>query len=137
MPRTYLLPLILAVPMLASAADTSGGLYSLTQATRGAKAYAEHCASCHGTALQGMDVSPSLVGPRFLANWSDQSVGALVQRIHTTMPQDDPGSMGMAATRDVAAYIIESNGFPAGAAELPTDAAALDAIKLGTPPAKP
>jgi mono/diheme cytochrome c family protein len=135
MTRAFLL-LILAMPMLASAADPSSGIYSLAQATRGAKSYGENCASCHGAGLQGVDVSPPLVGPRFVANWSDQSVEALVQRIHTTMPQDDPGALGLSATRDLVAYILESNGYPVGAAELPTDTAALDAIKLGAPPAK-
>jgi mono/diheme cytochrome c family protein len=127
-----LLP-VLAIPMIAGAAETSSGPYSVAQATRGAKSYGEHCASCHGAGLQGVDVTPPLVGPRFIANWSDQSIGALVQRIHTTMPQDDPGALGMGATRDVVAYILENNAYPTGAADLPTDAAALDAIKLGTP----
>ena len=132
-----LLCLIVSVPVAAFAAAESGnGSFSADQAARGAKVYADNCASCHGGAMEGADVTPPLTGPRFLSNWSSQSVGALVQRIHTTMPQDSPGSLGMGATRDVAAHILAENGFAAGGAELPTDPAALDAVKIGTPPAK-
>jgi len=132
------IPLLLAlsIPMIAAAAETSGGAYSQAQAARGAKVFADNCASCHGAAMEGMDVTPPLTGPRFAANWSSQSIGALVQRIHTTMPQDSPGTLGMGDTRDVVAHILASNGYPAGPADLPTDNAALDALKLGAPPAK-
>jgi hypothetical protein len=49
------------------------------------------------------------------------------------MPEDNPGSLTPSQAADVFAYILESNGFPAGPRELPADAEALEAILLEEP----
>jgi mono/diheme cytochrome c family protein len=110
----------------------STGAYSAAQAGRGEALYSARCAQCHGAALEGADVAPALSGPAFLGNWTGQPLAALAGRIRTTMPQDDPGSLGLAAAADVTAYILQVNGYPAGAADLPAD---LKTLELEPPPA--
>jgi mono/diheme cytochrome c family protein len=106
------------------------GVYSDAQAARGKAVYDARCTSCHGAGLEGADVAPSLSGDRFTGAWQGQSVGGLVTRVRTTMPLDDPGSLGMKDSVDVVAYILKQNQFPAGAAELPGDAAPLQQIGI-------
>ncbi|MBU3078599.1 c-type cytochrome [Sphingomonas quercus] len=131
--RTWLAGLALAaIPALALAAPATvwDGAYSEAQAKRGEAQYTAHCASCHGDNLAGADVAPPLAGGGFLSNWSGQSAGDLFTRIKTTMPQDNPGSLGSAAVADVEAYILSKNGFPAGSTELPRDASLLGQTKI-------
>ncbi len=121
--------------VLAQAATrpASGGVYTPAQAARGKAAYDATCAACHGGTLAGVEMSPPLAGDRFLANWTGQPAEALAQKIRTTMPQSDPGSLGAAATADVVAYILEANAFHPGAAELPKDATGLQQIVIDGP----
>jgi mono/diheme cytochrome c family protein len=108
----------------------SSGIYTEAQAARGQAQYTAHCASCHGDNLNGVDVAPALSGGTFSGNWKGQTAGALATRIRTTMPLDNPGSLGGATVSDVSAYILSKNGYPAGKNELPRDASLLQAIKL-------
>ncbi|MBB3694287.1 c-type cytochrome [Sphingomonas sp. BK580] len=132
--RPLLAVALVALPAVAlsQAAPRSvwGGVYTAAQVQRGAAVYAAHCASCHGDALGGNDQAPALAGSGFLANWNGQSAAALFTRIKTTMPFDNPNSLGAAKVADVEAMILSKNGFPAGAAELPSDAGALGTIAI-------
>ncbi|KQN89881.1 hypothetical protein ASE95_16835 [Sphingomonas sp. Leaf231] len=110
--------------------DVWGGVYTAAQAQRGAALYASTCASCHGDALGGNDQAPPLAGGGFRANWTGQTAAALFTRIKTTMPLDNPNSLGAAKVADIEALILSRNGFPAGQAELPADPGALDAIAI-------
>jgi hypothetical protein len=49
------------------------------------------------------------------------------------MPEDAPGSLPAAQTRDVVAYILQNNKLPAGGVELPEAEAELKQIRLATP----
>ena len=109
-------------------ANVWGGVYTDAQAQRGQALFSERCASCHGDNLAGMDVAPPLAGPGFLGNWEGQSAATLANRIQTTMPLDQPGSLPMASVADITAYIFSKNGFPAGQAELPRQAGALGGV---------
>ncbi|HWI85224.1 MAG TPA: c-type cytochrome [Sphingomonas sp.] len=95
------------------------GVYTAEQAQRGKLAYAEQCAGCHGDSLGGGDVAPPLAGSAFLNNWNNTSAGDLFERIHTTMPQSNPGSLSGKAISDIEAYMFQANGFPAGQTALP------------------
>ena len=48
------------------------------------------------------------------------------------MPTDQPGSLTEQAYADVLAFILASNEFPAGAAELIADQSALDRITISS-----
>jgi mono/diheme cytochrome c family protein len=119
-----------SVAHLAAGQSVLDGVYTVEQAKRGEAAYAKECASCHLDDLSGTDRGPSLAGDTFLDAWTDRSVGALFDRTHKTMPQDRPGALSAAMTRDIVAFLLRANGSPAGAAELPADVAVLNAIRI-------
>ena len=125
--------LSLAYAALAQTAST--GIYSKAQAERGAALYANTCARCHGASMEGLDVAPPLTGGLFLGNWSGQPVAALAARIRTTMPLDQPGTLGLTASAELTAALLAANGYPAGAADMPTSATALQALAIDAPPA--
>ena len=75
-------------------------------------------------------MAPSLAGADFMDRWTGQTMGDLFERARTTMPKNKPGSLSPEATADITAYILSMNRFPAGSAELPSDAAALRRIRF-------
>lgn len=114
---------------------TLDGIYSEPQAARGEKIYAASCASCHGDDLSGGGQTPALAGKEFNLDWTGLTLGDLFDRTHGTMPADKPGTLTPAQTADVIAYLLKKGNFPAGAAELPADTAALKAITFVSAPA--
>jgi len=126
---------VLQALILASAQGktTLDGVYSEAQATRGEKVYAASCASCHGDDLSGGGQTPALAGKEFNGDWNDLSMGDLFDRTRLSMPADKPGSLTPEQTVDVMAYLLKKGTFPTGLADLPTDTAALKAIKFISP----
>jgi mono/diheme cytochrome c family protein len=112
---------------------TLDGIYSDPQATRGENVYATSCTTCHGDDLSGGGQTPPLAGKEFNSDWNDLSMGDLYDRTHLSMPADKPGSLTPEQTVDVIAYLLKKGTFPSGLADLPTDAAALKAIKFASP----
>jgi S-disulfanyl-L-cysteine oxidoreductase SoxD len=94
------------------------GVYTEEQANRGNPTYQRFCAACHGDQLLGAESAPPLVGDAFNSNWDGVTLGDLVNRIRTTMPQDNPGALSRAQTADVIAFILQSGKFPAGSTAL-------------------
>jgi S-disulfanyl-L-cysteine oxidoreductase SoxD len=106
------------------------GVYTAEQADRGKAAYATSCASCHGATLSGIDVAPALSGSAFLNNWNNTTAGDLFDRIHNTMPQNAPGTLGGKTVSDIEAYILQANGMPAGQTPLPPNSQMMGGIKI-------
>ena len=106
------------------------GVYTQQQAARGQALYGEECAKCHGENLSGGDDSPELAGASFMASWKGKKVSDLFTLMSKTMPTDDPGHLSTRQYADLTAFILSSNGFPAGAKDLPNDAAALNDIVI-------
>lgn len=123
---------LLALPLAAQPAPKSvwDGIYTEAQATRGAAAYSQQCGTCHGVTLGGTGEAPGLAGPEFVSNWNTLSVGALFDRVRTTMPQSAPKSLSRETYADVVAHLLKVNGFPAGAAELDRRSEVLAGIKI-------
>lgn len=94
------------------------GIYTETQATAGAQGYAESCSFCHGVQLEGTGEAPGLAGPVFTSTWSGLSVGDLFDRIRTTMPMDRPSGLSRQVYAEITAFLLKTNGFPAGQTEL-------------------
>jgi mono/diheme cytochrome c family protein len=121
------------VGLLASGADAQtprtlqDGVYSDAQATQGQALYAEHCASCHGNALEGAQ-GPPLAGENFAAVWHNDSLFELVNKIRHTMPADNEGALTSQQSADVTAYLLRVGGFPAGSTALGPDEAAWQQI---------
>ena len=112
-----------------------GGIYTEAQSKRGEKVYADNCVTCHGPKLQGTDTAgPTLSGPDFVNGWKDMTVGALLAKISGDMPSNAPGSLKPEEYADVLSFVLSSNKYPAGQAEMPTDPSALKGVKMAAAP---
>ncbi len=80
------------------------------------------CTECHTAAEFGDNT--------FKTKWARRSVGDLYEYILTAMPDDAPGILTPQQSVDLAAYMLEMNGFETGSATLDADQAELDAISL-------
>lgn len=114
-----------AAPTAPAAGAMAAAGYTSAQAQRGQQVFQEVCSYCH---------SPSdWSKPEFLRAWSDKPVHDLFDLIHTTMPQDAPGSLSRQQYADVVAYILSLNNVPSGSAELGTDDASLRSQRIRWP----
>jgi len=111
--------------------STKDGVFTAEQAKRGATVYGEQCASCHGEKMEGVaDLFPALTGDAFMKNWTGKSVGELYEKIATTMPALDPGSLKPEQVSDIVAHILNEEKLPAGTTALATSADPLKTIKI-------
>jgi cytochrome c len=108
------------------------GIYTAEQAMRGRAGYMQACASCHAEDLRGTGTAPALVEESFAFQWGDMPVGELLERTRKLMPQDRPNSLSTQAYRDIVAFMLESNKFPAGPKELEGDPEALRDVMITT-----
>jgi quinoprotein glucose dehydrogenase len=106
------------------------GVYTKDQAGRGQAKYTQVCSGCHQGDLSGSDQAPGLAGGDFLDRWDGQSVGDLADRIRTSMPLDDVGSLNIQLSADLTAYLLQANNFPAGQEELKADRAFMKAVAI-------
>lgn len=106
------------------------GVYTAEQARRGAEAYAQACAECHGADLGGGDMAPGLAGVQFVYNWHGFSARDLFERLRVSMPPDQPTRVSRQEKADILAFMLEANGMPAGDAELAGRAGPLGAIQF-------
>jgi mono/diheme cytochrome c family protein len=113
-----------------AAASVWDGVYTAGQAQRGESAYGKECARCHGEMLEGVGQTPPLSGDDFQANWKGQSVDDLFEKIQTTMPAGAAGKLKREQTAAIVAYLLNSNGFPSGAKDLPTESEPLEQIRI-------
>ena len=90
------------------------GVYTPEQAVRGEAAYAQRCGQCHGGQLNGTGEAPALVGGEFISHYNEMSLGDLFDRVRTTMPMDNPQSLGREEYADILAFLLKANSFPAG-----------------------
>jgi mono/diheme cytochrome c family protein len=108
------------------------GVYATSQAERGAGLYAGQCSRCHGDFLDGdgaAERAVALVGPTFEENWDAASLSDLFDTIGRTMPRGAPGTLTRPQVLDVMAFLLQSNGYPVGTAEL-QDTAELASIDV-------
>ena len=117
-----LLLMTLICSVMAAPRSVWDGVFSKEQVNRGQSAYNSQCARCHGESLLGGENSPPLADKDFLERWSGKPVGSLVELTKRTMPSDGPGKLSRRQVTDIAAFILNANGFPAGKGDLDTDA---------------
>jgi sugar lactone lactonase YvrE len=106
------------------------GVYTAAQAERGAEAYRQNCAVCHGGQLGGTGEAPALASAEFLSNWNGLRVGDMFERVRTTMPFTAPGSLSRDVYADIVAFMFKANGLPAGAKELDRRTEVLNGIAI-------
>jgi len=117
-----------------AAGQDAPALYSAAQAKRGSGLYqTQMCGVCHGETLGGADQAPPLAGAEFVAKYADQSILVLFDKVQKTMPATKPGSLTPAQTSDLLTFILSSNKYAAGDAELPADRDQLKAIQMPKP----
>jgi mono/diheme cytochrome c family protein len=117
----------------AQGATTNDGIGTDAQVKRGSDVYQAQCAVCHDAQLAGSGTAPPLAGSDFLANWKDENVGSLFERIRATMPADNPGSLKRDQVADLITFILNFNKFPLAQKDLPTESESLKAIKITAP----
>lgn len=106
---------IIVMTSQARAQDARPALYTAAQARTGAMVFAQSCAACHGSALEG-GMGPALKGAAFGERAIAQSLTAqsLLDVAAYTMPQSNPGGLPPEDYNAVVAYILQQNGYPAG-----------------------
>src|SRR5262249_11809218 len=118
----------------AQSSDTTAGVYAAAQAARGKALYEDQCVGCHGDWLEGVE-GPPLAGKDSLADYAGHPVAEVIQRVQSTMPRLEPGTLTRAQAIDLTAFILQSNEWPAGAER--TEGTANDTILLAPKPAPP
>ena len=106
-------------------AARSGGkvpaLFTEDQATKGALAYYQNCAMCHGPALDGQEggySGPALKGKDFADPSYDFHVSDIFNFVAKQMPAATPGSLPHDVDVQIMAFILQQNGYPSGPKEL-------------------
>lgn len=114
--------LLLAATATLGTAQTSSaartvwdGVYTEAQAARGAMAFGQSCAGCHALAPEG---KAPLTGEPFWKSFAQKTAGDLLDFVSVNMPNGTPGSLSQSTYEDIVAFILKSNGFPAGTTEL-------------------
>jgi mono/diheme cytochrome c family protein len=108
-----------------------GGAFSAAQAARGKEAFEANCARCHRSTLEGTERGPSLKGEHFWANWENESVATLFTKVRDQMPPNFTGAeLDQQTKLDIVSYILSSNEFPSGRAEMKPDREALDELQI-------
>jgi mono/diheme cytochrome c family protein len=103
------------------------GIYAANQATQGKAQYEAKCSSCHGADLSG-GLGQALKGDVFVSAWKGYPLNSLFSRIKSTMPSGAPATLSNEAYLEIVTYLLQTNAFPAGTAELKTDA--LESIRI-------
>jgi len=95
------------------------GYYTASQAAAGKRLFDAHCAPCHMTTLKG-GAGPPLTGKRFVSylEFSHITAAQLLSFITKQMPYNAPGSLQPQEYRNILAYILQFDHYPAGAEPL-------------------
>jgi mono/diheme cytochrome c family protein len=117
-----------------SGRTVADGVYTDTQAARGAIVYESACSGCHRADLGG-GTGPSLREQRFARMFAGKDLKTLFTKIASTMPRNAPGSLGDNVTLDIVAHVLKENGFPAGSQQLTAET--LDGIRVVPGKARP
>jgi alcohol dehydrogenase (cytochrome c) len=96
----------------------AAGIFTQEQANIGQAAYQVTCARCHQPDLRGSNEASPLAGQNFMSAWRNRSTADLYNKIATSMPADNPGSLPAQAVSGIVAFILRSNGAPAGGQQL-------------------
>jgi mono/diheme cytochrome c family protein len=112
-------------------AATSPVSFTAEQVTHGSDIYADRCVQCHGDTLDNGEFGGApLNGSYFKKHWGEGSVAGLIGFMKAKMPPDRPGSLTDQSYTDLAAFLLDANGYPKGDKELPPDTPAQQAMSL-------
>ena len=125
-----------AVATAASAAPgTMPVSFTADQVASASHIYDRRCVDCHGSTLDNGEFGGApLNGAYFRQHWGGGTVAALVAFAKAKMPPDRPGSLTDQNYADLAAFLLDANGYPKGDKELPSDTASQQAMSLKRAP---
>ena len=106
------------------------GIFTEAQAERGRVAYDAQCAECHGEGLGGGEMAPGLTGVAFRFRWRGLNVADIYDSVESTMPPEEPATLGDQVYIDVVAFLLSANGYPTGDRELTADSRLLEGIAV-------
>jgi cytochrome c5 len=115
-----------AAPRAASNQKTTNdGIYSKAQADGARPQFEKLCAECHAftVAAKKQEKDLPLGDEPFLKKWEGRGLEELATVIVTTMPNDGSAIVSDEETLNLLAYILQRNGYPAGAAPLTKESA--------------
>ena len=107
--RGSLISLVLLAATFAHAETVWDGVYTKAQAERGEGKFGGMCAGCHRGGFQG---------PAFMQRWREDKISSFYNFVSKNMPLGGAGSGSPQDYLDITAYVLSSNNFPAGEAEL-------------------
>ena len=104
---------------------TNDGIYSKAQADAAKPQFDKLCAECHAftVAAKKQEKDLPLGDEPFLKKWEGRGLEELATVIVTTMPNDGSAVVSDEETLNLLAYILQRNGYPAGAAPLTRESA--------------
>ena len=123
-------------PTEGRAKATEAVSFTKAQSAEGRAVYRQHCASCHGAKLEGLDIAPALSGSRFDRNWRGKSADVLSFHLHRMPPEnpDAPVSLGEEDYANLLAYIFQMNDLEPGETALPSGSTKLAGLLVPTIP---
>jgi len=125
-----------AVAALAAQQSAPPAPFTAEQANAGRATYQAICSTCHLADLKGAFEAPPLAGANFMNMWRNRPVSDLFNRIRTSMPISNPGSLSDQEAANLVAFILQANGSTAGTQMLtPATIVSIGAIATGTAPA--
>jgi mono/diheme cytochrome c family protein len=101
------------------------GVYTDEQAARGLQVFGSTCSRCHTLEAQG---NRPLSGKKFWDSYTLKTVGDLLTFVQKNMPNGQGGTLSEKTVADLVALIFQSNGVPAGKAELDSAVAAVPIV---------
>jgi polar amino acid transport system substrate-binding protein len=115
----------------AHASSAAPALYTAAQASSGGKEYESKCSACHGAQLEG-GAGPALSGPtlKTLSQNTKLTIGDLFSFLSQQMPLNEPASLTHDQYAAIMAFILKSNGYPAGAKPLSYNVAKVSKVTL-------
>src|SRR6185295_20426602 len=127
--------LIVATGLALIAGQAPAGSYTAAQAAAGRTAYQTQCSSCHLADLKGSGDAAPLAGAEFMSAWGRRTPRELLSFMQLTMPPSSPGALSQEEYVNIAAFIFQSNGAPAGNQPLTVGIdAAINTIATGQAP---
>jgi mono/diheme cytochrome c family protein len=125
-------------PLAASASGAAATVpvsFTADQVASGEEIYDRRCQDCHGSTLDNGEFGGApLNGSFFQQHWGNGSVAALVAFAKAKMPPDRPGSLTDENYADLAAFLLDANGYPKGDKALPPDTASQQTMSLKRAP---
>jgi alcohol dehydrogenase (cytochrome c) len=109
---------IASCSLMLAGQQPAAGRYTAAQAAAGRTTYLAQCAACHLPDLKGSGDAAPLAGSEFMDAWGRRSTNELLSFMQLTMPPQRPGALSADEYASIAAFILQSNGAPAGNQQL-------------------